>query len=301
MWGDIAVDFKQLQYFLAVVEQMNFSKAAEKLHISQPSLSNAIKKLEQEIGSPLLERNTRNLQLTEAGELLYERANVILKNMEVLKIEMDEVIVRGTSEITIGVMESIKHWLPKVITEYKKEYPEMMIHLVDILGSKRVEKSLKSYKTHLIITNQIMDDEELEVNCLYEERLVAVLPLNHPLAKKEKLTIADLSEEPFIISTGGFQTRHDILDAFEKAGKNMNIQFEIERFETAVSLVRENLGVTILPENYLKGPTAKTIVQKEVDCPNLRRNVYVVYLKNRHLPLAIRELLTDIMEIGKTL
>ncbi|MFE3576077.1 LysR family transcriptional regulator [Lysinibacillus sp. NPDC059133] len=295
------MDIKQLQYFIAVAGHMNFSKAAEKLHISQPSLSNAIKKLEQEIGSPLLERNTRNLQLTEAGELLYERANVILKNMEVLKIEMDEVIVRGTSEITIGVMESIKHWLPKVIAEYKKEYPEMMIHLVDILGSKRVEKSLKSYKTHLIITNQIMVDEELEVNCLYEERLVAVLPLNHPLAKKEKLTIADLSEEHFIISTEGFQTRHDILDAFEKADQNINIQFEIERFETAVSLVRENLGITILPENYLKGPTSKTIVQKGIDCPNLRRNVYVVYLKNRHLPLAIRQLLTDIINIGKTL
>ncbi|MFJ8459138.1 LysR family transcriptional regulator [Lysinibacillus xylanilyticus] len=290
------MDFKQLQYFIAVTDQMNFSKAAEKLHISQPSLSNAIKKLEHEVGSPLLERNTRNLQLTEAGELLYERAKVILKNMEVLKIEMDEVIVHGTSEITIGAMESIKHWLPKVITEYKKGYPQIMIHLVDILGSKRVKKSLKSYKTHLIITNQIMNDEELEVKNLYEERLVAVLPLNHPLAEKDKLTIGDLSDEPFIIGTEGFQTRRDILDAFDKAEKNINIQFEIERFETAVSLVRENLGITILPENYLNGPTAKTIVQKEIDCPNLRRNVYVVYLKNRHLPLAIRQLLTDIVQ-----
>lgn len=133
------LDLKQLQYFIAVTEQMNFSKAAEKLHISQPSLSNAIKKLEQEIGSPLLKRNTRNLQLTEAGELLYERAKVILKNMEVLKIEMDEVIVHGTSEVTIGVMESIKHWLPKVIANYKRDYPQMKIHLVDILGSKRVK------------------------------------------------------------------------------------------------------------------------------------------------------------------
>jgi len=290
------LDLKQLQYFIAVTEQMNFSKAAEKLHISQPSLSNAIKKLEQEIGSPLLKRNTRNLQLTEAGELLYERAKVILKNMEVLKIEMDEVIVHGTSEVTIGVMESIKHWLPKVIANYKRDYPQMMIHLVDILGSKRVKKSLKSYKTHVIITNQRMDDDELEVQSLYEERLVAVLPLNHPLAEKDRLTFADLCNEPFIISTEGFQTRLDILSAFEQANVKMNIQYEIERFETAVSLVRENLGITILPENYLQGPTAKTIVQKEIDGPNLRRNVYLVSLKNRHLPLAIRHLLANIVQ-----
>ncbi|QGG53935.1 LysR family transcriptional regulator [Lysinibacillus pakistanensis] len=290
------MDLKQLQYFIAVTEQMNFSKAAEKLHISQPSLSNAIKKLEQEIGSPLLKRNTRNLQLTEAGELLYERAKVILKNMEVLKIEMDEVIVHGTSEVTIGVMESIKHWLPKVIANYKRDYPQMMIHLVDILGSKRVKKSLKSYKTHVIITNQRMDDDELEVQSLYEERLVAVLPLNHPLAEKDRLTFADLCNEPFIISTEGFQTRLDILSAFEQANVKMNIQYEIERFETAVSLVRENLGITILSENYLQGPTAKTIVQKEIDGPNLRRNVYLISLKNRHLPLAIRHLLANIVE-----
>ncbi|MGG2106501.1 LysR family transcriptional regulator [Lysinibacillus pakistanensis] len=290
------MDLKQLQYFIAVTEQMNFSKAAEKLHISQPSLSNAIKKLEQEIGSPLLKRNTRNLQLTEAGELLYERAKVILKNMEVLKIEMDEVIVHGTSEVTIGVMESIKHWLPKVIANYKRDYPQMMIHLVDILGSKRVKKSLKSYKTHVIITNQRMDDDELEVQSLYEERLVAVLPLNHPLAEKDRLTFADLCNEPFIISTEGFQTRLDILSAFEQANVKMNIQYEIERFETAVSLVRENLGITILPENYLQGPTAITIVQKEIDGPNLRRNVYLVSLKNRHLPLAIRHLLANIVQ-----
>ena len=290
------MDIKQLHYFIAVSEQMNFSKAAERLHISQPSLSNAIKKLEQEIGSPLLERNTRNLQLTEAGELLFERAKVIVKNMEVLKIEMDEVIVHGTRDITIGVMESIKHWLPKVIANYKKDYPHMKIHLVDILGSKRVKKSLKSYKTHLIITNQLMDDPELEVQTLYEERLVAVLPLHHPLAQKDTLTISDICEEPFIISTEGFQTRRDILTSFEQAGKNINIQFEIERFETAVSLVREHLGVTILPENYLQGPTAKTIVKKEIEGVNLSRNVYLVYLKNRHLPLAIRQLLKDIVQ-----
>lgn len=289
------MDIKQLHYFIAVSEQMNFSKAAERLHISQPSLSNAIKKLEQEIGSPLLERNTRNLQLTEAGELLFERAKVIVKNMEVLKIEMDEVIVHGTRDITIGVMESIKHWLPKVIANYKKDYPHMKIHLVDILGSKRVKKSLKSYKTHLIITNQLMDDPELEVQTLYEERLVAVLPLHHTLAQKDILTISDICEEPFIISTEGFQTRRDILTSFEQAGKNINIQFEIERFETAVSLVREHLGVTILPENYLQGPTAKTIVKKEIEGLNLSRNVYLVYLKNRHLPLAIRQLLKDIV------
>lgn len=288
------MDLKQLQYFVSVIEHMNFSKAAEKLHISQPSLSNAIKKLEHEIGSPLLERNTRNLHLTEAGQLLYERAIVVLKNIEILKLEIDEVVVHGTSEITIGVMESIKYWLPKVITEYKKNYPKMVFHLVDILDNDLVKNSLRSYKTHLVITNHLFDDEDFEVKSLYEERLVAVLPLDHPLAEKEKLTISDICKEPFIIGKEGFQTRQDILNAFEKEKKDINIQFVIERFEIAVSLVRENLGISILPEKYIQGLRSKTIVHKEIDSPYLRRNVYLVYMKNRHLPVAIHQLLNEI-------
>lgn len=288
------MDLKQLQYFVSVIEHMNFSKAAEKLHISQPSLSNAIKKLEQEIGSPLLERNTRNLHLTEAGQLLYERAIVVLKNIEILKLEIDEVVVHGTSEITIGVMESIKYWLPKVISEYKNRYPKMVFHLVDILGSELVKNSLRSYKTHLVITNQLIDAEDFEVRSLYAERLVAVLPLDHPLAEKDKLTISDIYKEPFIIGKEGFQTRRDILNAFEKEGKDINIQFVIERFENAISLVRENLGISILPEKYLQGPTLKTIVQKEIDSPYLQRNVYLVHMKNRHLPVAVHQLLDEI-------
>ena len=288
------MDLKQLQYFVSVIEHMNFSKAAEKLHISQPSLSNAIKKLEHEIGSPLLERNTRNLHLTEAGQLLYERAIVVLKNIEILKLEIDEVVVHGTSEITIGVMESIKYWLPKVITEYKKNYPKMVFHLVDILDNDLVKNSLRSYKTHLVITNHLFDDEDFEVKSLYEERLVAVLPLDHPLAEKEKLTISDICKEPFIIGKEGFQTRQDILNAFEKEKKDINIQFVIERFEIAVSLVRENLGISILPEKYIQGLASKTIVHKEIDSPYLRRNVYLVYMKNRHLPVAIHQLLDEI-------
>ena len=90
------------------------------------------------------------------------------------------------------------------------------------------------------------------------------------------------------------------MNTFEQAGKSIDIQFEIERFETAVSLVRENLGITILPENYLQGPTAKTIVKKEIEGANLCRNVYLVYLKNRHLPFAIRQLLKDVLQFFET-
>ena len=107
------MDLKQLSYFVNVVDQMSFSKAAQKLHISQPSLSNAIKSLENELGFKLLERTTRNIRLTDAGNVLYNRALNHLWEMDSVEKEKKEVEHVGSGELQIGMMESGKHGLQK--------------------------------------------------------------------------------------------------------------------------------------------------------------------------------------------
>ena len=123
----ISMDLKQLKYFVSVVDHMSFSKAAEKLHISQPSLSNAIKNLERDLGFQIIERNTRNSRLTEAGEVLYDRAIHLLSEMAIVKKEMEEVRLIGKGELQIGMIESVKYWIPKVIFRYNEEFSEMHI------------------------------------------------------------------------------------------------------------------------------------------------------------------------------
>ena len=144
------MDLKQLNYFVYVVDHMSFSKAAQKLHISQPSLSNAIKNLESELGFQLLERTTRNIRLTEAGEVLYDRALHLLLEMEIVEKEMEEVKLVGKGELQIGMIESVKHWIPKVIHQYNKEFPNMHIKLTEVLGGDDVKSSLRKYETHVI-------------------------------------------------------------------------------------------------------------------------------------------------------
>ncbi|MEK4091166.1 LysR family transcriptional regulator [Viridibacillus sp. FSL H8-0110] len=288
------MDLKRLYYFITIVNNKSYSKAAEKLHISQPSLSNAVKKLEHEVGAPLLERSTRKFVLTDAGELLYTRATIMLSQMDIMNKEMKEVIVGGKGEIVLGIIESLKTWLPNLIYTYKQSYPAMVFKLFDVLSVEHVKHSLQTYKSHAIITNQLIYEEDIESIPLYKERLVAVLPQGHPLTKKASLSLADLEQESFIISTEGFQTRIDIINAFKVGQLNLNIQFEIERFETAVSLVRNNLGVTIVPENYVMEPIDKTVVQRPIDHPSLERTVYLAYMKNRHLPVAIQHFLQSV-------
>jgi len=288
------LDIKQLYYFVTVADQLSYSKAAQKLHISQPSLSNAIKNLEQEVGSPLLERSTRKIELTDAGKVLYAKSLQLLSHMNILKKEMQEVRLTGSGELIIGMIESVRHWVPKVIREYQGRYPSMRIKLIEVLSRKAVIDSLRKYHTHLIITNQCIEEEDIESLPLYKEKLVLVLHRDHPLSAKESIAFTELAEEPFIISMEGFQTREDILEAFALEHTSPNIQFEIERFETALTLVRENLGVAIIPENYLVEPKDDSIVRKTMDSPALERTVYLTYMKNRYLAPAVQSFLEDV-------
>lgn len=277
------MELRQLQYFVAIAELMSFSKAAKELHISQPSLSNAIKNLENEIGFQLLERNTRSMRLTEGGEILYQRALHLLLESDAIKKEMAEVKQSGTGDLFLGMIESAKHWMPKIIAEYNQQYPHMHLHLTEVLSEEAVKKSLRNYETHAIITNQLVKDEEIEVIPLYHEEFVLLLHENHPLRSRTIIKLEDLASEPLIITSEGFQTRKDILTAFEAENITPTIKYEIERFETALSFVGEDLGIALIPENYLKGSQNYQVVSKAIDSFMLERTVYLTYMKNRYM------------------
>lgn len=290
------LELKQLNYFVSIIDHKSFSKAAEVLHISQPSLSTSIKNLERELGFQLIERNTRNIKLTEAGEVLYKRAIQLLHEMEIVKKEMDEVKLVGKGELLIGMIESAKHWMPKVIHTYHAKFPNVDIKLTEVLSGNNVKNTLRKYEAHAIITNQLINEEDVHTIPLYKEKLVLVLHESHPMVKKSSIELKNLENQPFIISAKGFQTRENILRAFEFENVEPAIKFEIERFETALSLVRKNLGVALIPENYLQGYLDPSIVSKTIDSPALERTVYLTYMKNRYLSPSIQAFITEIRE-----
>jgi len=242
----------------------------------------------------LFERSTRKIELTDAGSVLYEKSIRLLSQMNILKKEMEEVKLTGRGELVIGMIESVRQWVPQVIREYHSRFPSMHIKLFEVLSRKAVVDSLRKYHTHLVITNQCIHEDDIESLPLYKERLVLVLHREHALAQKDSITFKELEKEPFIISMEGFQTREDILRAFALEQASPNIKFEIERFETALTLVRENLGVAIIPENYLVEPKDESIVRKTLDSQALERTVYLMVMKNRYLAPAVQCFLEEI-------
>lgn len=278
------MELLQLHYFVTVIEHSTFTSAAEKLHISQPSLSISIKKLEKEMGFALLDRRKRNLELTNEGKILYKEAKKLLIHYEHVSDEMNRLKQEGPLELSIGIIESSKFWVPNVLKNFKEENTDVYIRLFEVLSLKDVEKSLNEFEIHLAITNQYIYNDSIESTPLYDERLVALLPTAHPLNKKGFITIKDLENEKFIISKEGFQTRDDILKAFRKAGIKPNIHFEIGRFETACDLVEGELGITVVPENYVKYMNRTNICFKRIHDSNISRTVYLAFDKNRYMP-----------------
>jgi DNA-binding transcriptional LysR family regulator len=286
------MEFIQLRYFKTLVEEVTYTRAAMKLHISQPSLSTAIKKLENEIGFTLIDRTTRSSNLTKEGEILYQEAKMLINHFEHVSGEMFRLKKEGPLELAIGIIESTNFWLPEVLKQFKSEYQNVHIKLAEILSPKDVATALNNYEIHLALTNQYINDKEINAIPIYDEQLVALLPPEHPLQYKSLIAMKDFTNDALIICKEGFQSRTDILTAFRKAGVNPNIQFEVERFETACKMVEVNLGLTILPRNYVSENKHALYHIREIHDGNMSRTVYLAYMKNRYLPPIVNRFTT---------
>ena len=270
-----------MYYFNATVKYRSFSRAAKALHISQPSLSNAIKALEQEIDTPLIERTTKQFQLTEMGQQFWERSKGLVAQFEVMQTELKELAKGEQLEIRLGVIESANYWLSQVITDYQKLYPSNQLTLIDTLYNQTVRQALLGLHVHGVITNQHIVDEEIQSELLYNEPYVVLIKKDHPFAQKEQLTLKDFTQEPLIIGMPEFETSAQILKAFEQENVTPHISYKIERFEMIKVLVEEGLGIAILPQNYVTQHLSDSLLTRPVHSAYLNRNVYLSTMKGR--------------------
>ena len=284
------MDLRKMIYFIETVKHNSFSRAAKALHISQPSLSNAIKTLEQEINAPLIERTTKQFQLTELGQQFYERAQRLIDQFDVMDTELKEMAKGEALEIRLGMIESANYWFSQVIMAYRQHYPHNQITLIDTLYNQTVRQALLGLHVHAVITNQHIVDTEIKSELLYNERYVVLIQRDHPFATKTAITLADFAEESLIIGMPEFQTSAQILKAFEQEKVTPHIQYKMERFEMIKVLVEEGLGIALLPEHYVKQHLSGSLMTRPVQSEFLHRNVYLSTMKDRTFPKSILKL-----------
>lgn len=191
------MELDQLRYFLRVAQRGSFTKAADELGVSQPALSRSIQKLEEELGQPVIERHPRHVTLTEAGALLQSRAQQIFTILDDTKAEITDDGISG--RVRVGAIPTIApYFLPKLLQQFATKFPKATV-LVQENTTDNLLKSLTQGEIDLAILAIPVPAKYLEVEELFEEELLLVLPLEHPLVEQEKIKIADIEPYPFVL------------------------------------------------------------------------------------------------------
>ncbi len=242
------MDLRQLRYFVAVAEELHFGRAASRVGIAQPPLTQQIQKLEADLGCPLLVRGRRTA-LTEAGSVLLERARRLLQQAEEAA-EATRRAARGErGQLRVGAPPSIMlSGLPAIIRKYRRRYPEVEFTLRE-LSTAAIENALRSEEIDAGFLRETEPGPPLASRVFLEEPVVAVLPAAHPLAAAKSVSLASLRGAPFIFFPRRLGAAfHDKLIAFcTAAGFAPRVVQEATQWQSVVSLVEAGMGVSLAP------------------------------------------------------
>jgi len=243
------MELRHLQYFIAVAEELNFSRAAERLHMAQPPLSQQIRQLEEELGFQLFHRTKRQVQLTAAGQVFFREAKAILGQVE-QAIQTGQQASRGeTGRLVIGFVSSATYnILPSILQAFRQAIPAVTLELRELTTNQQLQL-LASGQIDVGLVRPSVEQPNLHSEILFEESLMAALPLAHPARKRGKISIKSLIDEPFILFPRSLAPGlYDPIISFcQQAGFSPQVVQEAIQMQTIVSLVAAEMGVSIVP------------------------------------------------------
>lgn len=244
------MELRQLRYFAVLAEELNFTRAAARLHISQPPLSLQIAQLERELGIRLFDRNNRRVVLTEAGKAFLNDVRITLGRLADATLRARDVGQGLAGRIEIGLSGS--HFLgpvPTLIARYTKQYPQVSVLLNEMNPAAQLE-ALRGHRIDVSISRTKVDDEVLKSMPLWPDPVVAALPRAHALAGRKRLALPDLAGEAFVVlrqETSGFARA--LAQACAQAGVSLRVTQTVAEVPAQVALVEAGLGVALVPRS----------------------------------------------------
>lgn len=287
------MDTQSLRAFLWVAETGSFSEAAETLHLTQPAVSKRVASLEDSLNVRLFDRINRRVSLTEAGRALLPRAQHILR--EVLDAK------RALRDLDQNVMGPLKmatshhvglHRLPPVLKSYAAKYP-LVSPDISFMDSEKAYEDIMSGKQEIAIVTLAPDAKtNLTTHKIWRDRLFFVCATDHPLAKKNNLTIADLAEEPAILPGDITYTGRIVQRLFEEHNTNLNVSMSTNYLETIKMLVSVGMGWSVLPESMCEG-----LYCQEMPSIKIERELGVIWHDSRTMSNAANAFINELSEI----
>lgn len=293
------MELRQLEYFLAVAETGHFTRAAQEMHVSQPALSQQIKKLEAELETPLFHRLGRGVELTETGRLLLPRAEQVLAELSDARTAVDELqgLQRGT--VRVGTVQTAGEYLiPGAVARFHSAHPEMHVS-VEERSAPSIEGGLATGVLNLGIGFVTDEQDGLDVDRLFDERLVAIVQQDHPLASAPQQPVSALADHALVLLPEGFCTRRLINQAFQAAELHPSIRLEMNSIAGILQTVRTTRSVTILPALTLSMTGTEGLQAVALTDPEPRREVGLLFHSGRHRSAAAQAFAEHVRFVAK--
>ena len=280
------MELSQLETFLTVVAERSFSRAAARLHRTQPAVSQVIRKLEEEFGEQLFERSSRDGTLTAAGEVLREYAERLLRLRNEAASALEEVRSLERGRLTLAANEYTCLYLLPVLDEFRRQCPQISILVQRSLAS-RIPDEVQQRMVEIGIVSFQPEDEQLGAIHVYSDDLVFVVPPRHVLAREKEVRIRDLGAENFVAHNVASPMRKRVEESFAKHKTPLNIGVELPSLEAIKRFVTSGNGVALVPALSVQAEIARgelvTVAVPELACA---RQLWLVYRKQGSLSYA---------------
>lgn len=301
----ICINTKELEYVIKIAEEKSISNAAKRLYVSQSTLSHALNKIEEKLGTPLFDRSTIPLKPTYAGELFVTTAHKILTLNKELYQQIQDIADFKRGSLTIGVTHlAERYYLPLILPQFRKKYPGIHINIKVASLATLESLLLKNMVDFAIIIP--LGNPLIEYKPIFKMDIILALPIDHPLSKKNpytgpeypELDLKELANEEFIILQQGRKLRETAIAACEEAGFTPNIGLESSNLDTAHALVAEGYGVTFLLDVITyNAPKKDKVAYFRIKDSTLHQTFCLGHLKGKYLP----KIVSSFLDIKKVL
>jgi len=295
------ITLRQIEAFLAVAQLEGFTRAAERIHLTQSAISVLIRELEEQIGVRLFDRTTRAVRLTEAGKEFFPFAEKALAELQTALHNTRDLIAKKRGRLVLAAPPLIaSHLLPPVMAKFQEMYPGVAIVLKD-LRADDILLRVRSGEVDFGVGTFHRLDEELESAPLITDSLILVCSKEHPLTKKRRVRWKDLADHPLITLDRHSSLRHLIDRTLESAGCSISPAYEVSFITTAIGMVEAGLGVSALPSYVLLSTQHSNFQTRRIVEPTVTREISIVTKRGRSFSPAAESFVDFSQQYIKTL
>ncbi len=274
------MEIRQLMYFVEIAKLGSYTRAAEKLFVSQPSLSKAVRRLAEEIGSPLFDPKLKKPVLTYAGQRLFDSAQRIIAEYEGILAELQGPMSVYRGRVTVGIPPLIcTRFFAPIIAGFRETYPGIEVSVAE-KGAKSIQDAVDQELLDVGIVILPVYDGRFEVTPLFDDEMVLVVAAGHPLAGRASVTYEELRNEKMVLFNDEYMLRHQITANCREAGFEPYVWAESGQWDYLTELAAKNLGVTILPRPIFRGHPGEDIRLVRLSHPRAGWHVVAIQKKD---------------------